>query len=108
MPYIPLEELNHNEELILEYYEANIRLNNFSHASKALHTIGEMHGPPGYSAAQRQDVLFEEMLYERRYSLFFEGHRWIDLRRYNWLNELPADRPDDNIWSEFPLPVTEQ
>ena len=48
------------------------------------------------------------MLYERRYSLYFEGHRWIDMRRYNRLNQLPLDRPDDNVWSEFPLPVTEQ
>ena len=33
---------------------------------------------------------------------------WIDMRRYNRLNQLPLDRPDDNVWSEFPLPVTEQ
>jgi hypothetical protein len=47
------------------------------------------------------------MLEQRRYSLFFEGHRWLDLRRYDRLNTLPIDRPNDDVWSSFPLPSTE-
>jgi len=97
-----------NEELILIYAEANIQLNDFADATKALNIIREKHGLADYSGAQTQAALIDEMLYERRYSLYFEGHRWIDMRRYNKLNELPLDRPDDNVWSEFPLPVTEQ
>ncbi|MDP4247858.1 MAG: RagB/SusD family nutrient uptake outer membrane protein, partial [Bacteroidota bacterium] len=49
-----------------------------------------------------------ELLYERRYSLYYEGHRWIDMRRYGLLGQLPIDRPGDDVWSEFPLPVSEQ
>jgi hypothetical protein len=97
-----------NEELILIYAEANIQLNNFDDAVKALDIIRTKHGLAKYNGAQTQPALIDEMLYERRYSLYFEGHRWIDLRRYNRLNQLPLDRPDDNVWSEFPLPVTEQ
>jgi hypothetical protein len=97
-----------NEELILIYAEANIQLNNFDDAITALNIIRTKHGLANYSGAQTKDALINEMLYERRYSLYFEGHRWIDMRRYNKLNELPLDRPDDNVWSEFPLPVTEQ
>ena len=97
-----------NEELILIYAEANIQLNNFDDAIKALNVIRTKHGLANYSGAQTQAALIDEMLYERRYSLYFEGHRWIDMRRYNRLNQLPLDRPDDNVWSEFPLPVTEQ
>ncbi len=97
-----------NEELILIYAEANIQLNNFGEAIKALNVIRTKHGLPHYSGEQTQSALIDEMLYERRYSLYFEGHRWIDMRRYNRLNQLPLDRPDDNVWSEFPLPVTEQ
>jgi hypothetical protein len=97
-----------NEELILIYSEANIQLNNFPNAVNALNIIRNKHGLPDYSGAQTLTALIDEMLYERRYSLYFEGHRWIDLRRYNRLNELPLDRPDDNVWTEFPLPVTEQ
>jgi len=48
------------------------------------------------------------MLKQRRYSLFFEGHRWIDMRRYDLLGTLPIDRTGDDVWTEFPLPVTEQ
>ncbi len=96
-----------NEELILIYAEANIQLNNFNNAVMALNIIRHRHGLADYSGALTQLALTDEMLYERRYSLYFEGHRWIDLRRYNRLNELPLDRPGDNVWTEFPLPVTE-
>ncbi len=96
-----------NEELILIYAEANIQLNDFPDAIQALNIIREKHGLADYSGAQTQAALIDEMLYERRYSLYFEGHRWIDMRRYNRLDQLPLDRPDDNVWSEFPLPVTE-
>jgi hypothetical protein len=97
-----------NEELILIYAEANIQTNNFTEAVKALNVIREKHGLPDYSGAMTQTALISEMLYERRYSLFFEGHRWVDVRRYNELNTLPIDRPGDNVWSLFPLPVSEQ
>jgi hypothetical protein len=97
-----------NEELILIYAEANIQTNNFPEAVKALNVIREKHGLPDYSGALTSTALINEMLYERRYSLFFEGHRWIDVRRYNLLNTLPIDRPGDNVWGLFPLPVSEQ
>ena len=97
-----------NEELILIYAEANIQLNNFTEAVTALNVIRAKHNLPPYSGAMTQSALINEMLYERRYSLFFEGHRWIDIRRYNLLNTLPLDRPSDNVWGEFPLPVSEQ
>ena len=38
----------------------------------------------------------------------FEGPAWIDLCRYNPLNTLPIDRLGDDVWTQFPLPVTEQ
>jgi starch-binding outer membrane protein, SusD/RagB family len=97
-----------NEELILIYAEANIQTNNFNEAVKAINVIREKHGLADYSGAMTSPALINEMLYERRYSLFFEGHRWIDVRRYNLLNTLPLDRPGDNVWSLFPLPVSEQ
>jgi hypothetical protein len=97
-----------NEELILIYAEANIQMNNFPEAVTALNEIRSKHNLPDYSGALTQNALINEMLYERRYSLFFEGHRWIDVRRYNLLNTLPLDRPADNVWGQFPLPVSEQ
>jgi hypothetical protein len=97
-----------NEELILIYAEANIQLNHLPEAVTALNIIRNGHGLANYSGAVTKPALITEMLNQRRYSLFFEGHRWIDLRRYNLLNTLPIDRPGDDVWSEFPLPVTEQ
>ncbi|HVX50519.1 MAG TPA: RagB/SusD family nutrient uptake outer membrane protein [Chitinophagaceae bacterium] len=97
-----------NEELVLIYAEANIQLNNLAEGVKALNVIRKGHSLADYSGAMTHDALINEMLMQRRYSLFFEGHRWVDLRRYNRLNELPLDRDGDDVWTEFPLPVTEQ
>jgi hypothetical protein len=97
-----------NEELILIYAEANIQLNNLNEGVKALDVIREEHNLPKYSGAITQASLITEMLKQRRYSLYFEGHRWIDMRRYGRLHELPVDRPGDDVWTAFPLPVTEQ
>lgn len=97
-----------NEELILIYAEANIQLSNLTEGIKAINIIRNGHGLGDYTGAVTQPALITEMLNQRRYSLFFEGHRWVDLRRYDLLNTLPIDRPGDDVWSEFPLPVTEQ
>jgi hypothetical protein len=97
-----------NEELILIYAEANIQLDSLSEGVKAINDIRTRHNLPAYSGAVTKAALITEMLKQRRYSLYFEGHRWIDLRRYNRLNELPIDRPGDDVWTKFPLPVTEQ
>lgn len=97
-----------NEELILIYAEAKIQSDDLDEGEKALNIIRNGHHLGDYSGAVTKTALVNEMLRQRRYSLFFEGHRWVDLRRYDRLSELPADRPDDNVWTEFPLPVTEQ
>ena len=56
------------------------RLNNFPEAITALNVIRQKHNLATYSGAITQPALINEMLYERRYSFFFEGHRWIDVR----------------------------
>jgi len=77
----------------------------------ALNVVRKGHGLSNYSGAVTQPALINEMLYERRYSLYFEGHRWIDMRRYDRLEELPIARTTpgdgDDVWTEFPLPSTE-
>jgi hypothetical protein len=95
-----------NEELILLYAEANIGTNN-PEAINALNVIRLAHDLPVYAGAATDEALVNELLYNRRYSLFGEGHRWIDLRRYDRLNELPIDRTDDDIWVKFPRPISE-
>lgn len=97
-----------NEELILIYAEANIQLGNFDEAIDAINTIRNGHGLPDYSNSEpNTNDLITEMLNQRRYSLFFEGHRWIDMRRYDRLSELPVDREGDEVWDKMPVPLTE-
>lgn len=96
-----------NEELILIYAEANIQQSDLTDAVSALNVIRAAHGLAPYGGATTSSALLAELLYERRYSLYCEGHRWIDLRRYNLLSTLPIDRPGDQVWSAFPIPVSE-
>ena len=95
-----------NEELILLKAEANIGTSN-AEAVRLLDIIRNAHGLPDYSGAVTDAALIDELLYNRRYSLFGEGHRWIDLRRYDRLNTLPIDRAGDDIWEQFPRPISE-
>lgn len=99
-----------NAELILLRAEALINRNtgtDLSDATDRINIIRNAAGLPNYSGPQTQAALIDEMLNQRRYELFFEGHRWIDMRRYNRLDQLPIDRPGDNVWVSFPIPQEE-
>ena len=96
-----------NEELVLIHAEADIHLMNIGDAVSAIDVIRTAHGLAAYSGGTSEQELIEELLVQRRYSLFFEGHRWVDLRRYDRLGDLPIDRPDDDIWAQFPIPFAE-
>lgn len=96
-----------NEELILIYAEANALLGNSGPAVTAIDAIRAAHGLDPYTGGTTEEELINEILFQRRYSLFAEGHRWIDMRRYERHEELPIDRAGDNVWEQFPIPVTE-
>ena len=95
-----------NEELLLIYAEANIGTNN-TEAIRVLDIIRNAAGLPNYSGGTSDAEVEVEMLNQRRYSLFGEGHRWIDMRRYNRLDELPTDRDGDAVLPAFPTPFAE-
>ena len=95
-----------NEELILIRAEARIGNNN-SGAADDLNVIRNAHGLPNYSGGMDDASLTDEMLKQRRYSLFAEGHRWVDMRRYGRLGTLPIDRTGDDVWQQMPRPVDE-
>lgn len=100
-----------NEELILLRAEANINLNNLAAAVTDLNEIRQESGNlPPYAGALTQPALINELLYNRRYSLLFEGHRWIDLRRYNLLATVSQDATSlgpARRFSRFPFPSNE-
>jgi hypothetical protein len=96
-----------NEELILIYAEAKIQTNSLTDGATALNTIRNASGLSNLAGGLTQAQLITVMLKERRYSLFGEGHRWVDMRRYNRLNQLTLDRPGDNVWEQFPRPAND-
>ena len=98
-----------NEELVLIYAEANINLGNLEEGVAALNVIRNAAGLDDYDGAMTQEALIDEMLYQRCYSLWGEGHRMWDLRRYGRLNAdfLPIDREGDDVFTQFPVPLSE-
>jgi hypothetical protein len=93
-------------ELMLINAEANIGTDN-AKAESIINTIRSNNGVADYSGGTSDADLINEVLYQRRYSLFGEGHRWIDMRRLGKLSELPIDRAGDDVWVQLPRPVSE-
>jgi len=84
-----------NEELILIYAEAKARSGQPGDAVDAINVVRNTWGLADYGGAQTEDALIDEILFQRRYSLWAEGgHRWIDLRRTGRLNNTYIDLRD--------------
>ncbi len=101
-----------NAELLLLRAEALAQRNDpgdLDAAEDDLNVIRNAAGLPPFDRGLTggQAEVIDEMLRQRRYELFFEGHRWIDMRRYDRLGELPIDREGDNVWESFPIPENE-
>lgn len=97
-----------NEELILLRAEANIGLGNRAAAIADLNVIRTVAGGLAPLPADYAGNLVDELLYNRRYSLFGEyGHRWVDMRKYGRLAQLPKFAPNHRIYPIVPLPSDE-
>ncbi|HEX4932665.1 MAG TPA: RagB/SusD family nutrient uptake outer membrane protein [Gemmatimonadaceae bacterium] len=97
-----------NEELILLRAEAYIGLNNRTAAIADLNVIRTVAGGLPALEPSFAGNLVDELLYNRRYSLFGEyGHRWVDMRRYGRLAQLPKFAPTHRVYPIVPLPSDE-
>jgi hypothetical protein len=97
-----------NEELILLKAEALWFTGDKAGALAELNLVRTKSGLlPALTAVPADDTAFTDaLLFERRYSLLFEGgHRWIDLRRFG--RELPLDDPSHTRNVRFPVPQAE-
>ena len=112
------DPLIRNEELILLRAEARWFSGDKANAIADLDSVrvkagglavcGAVGSPCALTIASTDDAFVDELLYNRRYSLLWEGgHRWIDMRRYGRLAQLPRDRPQDKIYPYAPLPDAE-
>jgi len=95
------------EELQLLQAEVHIGNGNYSGAETIMNAIRTAAGVADYSGTDASNAV-DRVLHEKRYSLFLEGHRLVDMRHYGKTGDLPLDRPErgDSIVT-FPIPETE-
>jgi hypothetical protein len=96
-----------NEELILLRAEALYFTGNQSGALADINYIRGRYGLAARGAFTGNADFLDELLYQRRYSLMFEGHRWVDVRRFGRLSTLPLDTPNHIRQSYQPIPQAE-
>jgi starch-binding outer membrane protein, SusD/RagB family len=101
-----------NEELILLHAEASIGIPDLVTATDDINFIRTTSGRlAAIPLLATPEAALDELLYNKRYSLMYEGHRWIDVRHYGRLGTLPIDRPantpPDVIFSTLPIPTAE-
>ncbi len=98
-----------NEELILLRAEANLGLDQLTEAAVDLNLIRTVSAKLATRAdLTTAEAIEDELLASRRYSLLFEGgHRWIDLRRFDRLEELVLDFETDQRNVRYPIPLPE-
>jgi starch-binding outer membrane protein, SusD/RagB family len=107
-----------NEELFLLRAEANW----FGTTGTKAQAIGDLNfvrqtsgglNPTTVTTASTDAAFVDDLLKQRLYSLMYEGgHRWIDMRRYGRLGQVPIDRPTgctspklpkDTVFSSLPV-----
>ena len=112
-----------NEELLLLRAEANLactQVNPTTCSGNRAAALGDVNAvrvrsggldaiaDPGVGGTVTGDRLLDEILYNRRYSLVWEGgQRWLDMRRYAILAQLPRARATDKVFPYAPLPDNE-
>jgi len=101
--------ISRNEERIRLRSEARWFTGDRAGAMADLNLVRQQAGGLAPLAQPASDAAFvTALLYERRYSLLFEGgHRWIDHRRFNRLADLPRDLPSHLVHARFPIPEAE-
>jgi starch-binding outer membrane protein, SusD/RagB family len=96
-----------NEELVLIAAEIAAQQGNTAEATKNINVVRTGAGLPAYAGATTKDALINAILKERIYSLFYEGHRWIDMRRYNKLGEIALPVAGMKVLDKLERPVAE-
>lgn len=97
-----------NEELLLLRSEARWFTGDRDGAMADLNLIRQEAGGLAPIPQPATDAEFiTALLRERRYSLLFEGHRWIDVRRFDRLDLLPLDLGTHSRQTAFPIPEAE-
>ena len=97
-----------NEELILLRAQANHGLGNLDAAARDVNFVRTRSGNLAPKTYGSLNELLADLLYNKRYSLLYEtGSRWVDMRFYGRLNQLPLDLPTHKVHANYPVPSNE-
>ncbi len=96
-----------NEELVLIAAEVAAQRNRTADAVRLINVIRTAAGLPNYAGATTRDALINAILKERLYSLWYEGHRWIDMRRYDKIAEIHLPVAGMRVLLQLERPVQE-
>jgi hypothetical protein len=99
-----------DEELVLLRAQAYIETNQLTEATADLNSVRTAYGLTAYPVFADQASARTALLYEKRYSLFFEGpQRLVDLRAYGLLKAptTPPEVASDPFNTAFPIPKAE-
>ncbi len=94
-----------NEELLLIRAEANMATGGTAAALQDINTVRTVSGGlAALTSLPTGSAGLDILMYERRMSLIFEGHRWVDMRRWGRLGQFPLDRPTFFVAKVMPVP----
>jgi hypothetical protein len=99
-----------DEEIVLLRAQANNEAGNFAAATADLNSVRTSYGLAARPTIPDKETGRTWLLYEKRYSLLFEGpQRLVDLRAYGRLNAtfLTPELPSDPFNAAFPIPRAE-
>lgn len=100
-----------NEELILLRAEAELAQGNTAAALADVNVVRQGSGglaPLAAAEVPTNDALLDEILYEKRYSLLWEGgFTWLDALQYAKLDLLPKAAPDHVVFDRLGWPSNE-
>lgn len=96
-----------NEELVLIAAEVAAQRGRTTDAVRLINVIRTAAGLPNYSGATTTPALIDAILKERLYSLWYEGHRWVDMRRYDKIGEIALPVAGMRVLLQLERPLAE-
>lgn len=96
-----------NEELILAAAEIAAQQGRTADAVAHINVIRKAAGITDYKGATTQSALIDAILKERLYSLWYEGHRLVDMRRYGKIAEIYVPVAAMKVLEKLERPVAE-
>lgn len=96
-----------NEELMLIAAEIAANTNATATAVANINAVRKANDATPYTGATTKAALINAILNERYYSLWYEGHRWVDYRRLNRLAEIEVPVAGMKVLENMERPVQE-